>query len=249
MKCTEDEPVLKFTFNFYCNNDDVYRSKHLSFISRVIKLETKGWLIDILKEEGLATSIGAETESSFVEIATLLVIDIVLTEKGVKQLKDVCEIVFSFLSQLRSMTEEGELNFFIDEIEKMSQLQYQFREKLEGTDYVCDLSYYSLFLDEQEKLLKEASGIDVFESINREKIVETLSSMTWPLCLVILMNSRLMVKGDVETEPWYESSFKRSPKPELKLRKLDIQILKANPYLPESVDLIPAEVTSEKLYP
>ena len=94
--------------------------------------EGKGSLLSLLKRENLATGLsagGGESNNSFSSFE----VKIQLTPKGLRNYKKIIRNVFQYLSLLRK---SGLPHYVFEEVKRMSELDYKFAEKTEGTSLV-----------------------------------------------------------------------------------------------------------------
>ncbi len=109
-----------------------YKSQPLGMLGFLLGHEGKGSLLSLLKRENLATGLsagGGESNNSFSSFE----VKIQLTPKGLRNYKKIIRNVFQYLSLLRK---SGLPHYVYEEVKRMSELDYRFAEKPEGTSLV-----------------------------------------------------------------------------------------------------------------
>ena len=109
-----------------------YKSQPLGMLGFLLGHEGKGSLLSLLKKQNLATGLsagGGESNNSFSSFE----VKIQLTPKGLRNYKKVIQNVFQYLSLLRK---SGLPHYVFDEVKRMSELDFKFAEKPEGTSLV-----------------------------------------------------------------------------------------------------------------
>lgn len=91
--------------------------------------EGEGSLLSLLKAKGLATGLSAGAASN--SYGGVMEVNVLLTEKGVRQYEEILHEVFGYLNLLRR---EGYKRFVFDELKTMGDLNYVFREFEDGAD-------------------------------------------------------------------------------------------------------------------
>ena len=173
-----------------------YKSKPLSLLGFLIGHEGKGSLLSLLKEEGLATGLsagGGERKRDYASFE----ITVQLTEKGEKHLRTVITRSFEYLQLLRRTPLPS---FVYEENRRMTELDYQFVEKAEGTDLVNTfavlLQFYPMRTLERDPYLITKFNKRLYDSM--------LFRLTPDNLLAILASRN--VKTD-ETEPYYGTEY------------------------------------------
>ena len=173
-----------------------YKSKPLSLLGFLIGHEGKGSLLSLLKEEGLATGLsagGGERKRDYASFE----ITVQLTEKGEKNLRTVITRSFEYLQLLRRTPLPS---FVYEENRRMTELDYQFVEKAEGTDLVNTfavlLQFYPMRTLERDPYLITKFNKRLYDSM--------LFRLTPDNLLAILASRN--VKTD-ETEPYYGTEY------------------------------------------
>ena len=173
-----------------------YKSKPLSLLGFLIGHEGKGSLLSLLKEEGLATGLsagGGERKRDYASFE----ITVQLTEKGEKNLRTVITRSFEYLQLLRRTPLPS---FVYEENRRMTELDYQFVEKVEGTDLVNTfavlLQFYPMRTLERDPYLITKFNKRLYDSM--------LFRLTPDNLLAILASRNVKTN---ETEPYYGTEY------------------------------------------
>ena len=173
-----------------------YKSKPLSLLGFLIGHEGKGSLLSLLKEEGLATGLsagGGERKRDYASFE----ITVQLTEKGEKHLRTVITRSFEYLQLLRRTPLPS---FVYEENRRMTELDYQFVEKAEGTDLVNTfavlLQFYPMRTLERDPYLITKFNKRLYDSM--------LFRLTPDNLLAILASRNVKTN---ETEPYYGTEY------------------------------------------
>lgn len=212
-------------------------SKPDSIICYLLGDEGKESLLAQLKREDLAEGI----QSGSVQLGAenkILLVDINLTNHGVKELYTVIERVFQALA---SYKKTGIPPYFIEEMQKIEKLNYQYQPRE----------------DIFENMMKQASwlaneDIDTYPERTRliarpdsASVEELLNELIPKNCYMDLVAPESIsgVKGD-RKEPWLGVSYAVRPIPEEVLKKWEdalphpgIHVPASNPYIPFDLSL------------
>ena len=105
------------------------------YASHLIGHEGPGSLLSYLKRQGWANSMGAGSEAELSDFETFQVV-VDLTSKGLANLDNVVEAVFSYIRMLR---EEEIPKYTFDEVLNLSEIEWRFLIKGEKSNYVQSL--------------------------------------------------------------------------------------------------------------
>lgn len=211
-----------------------YKSQPLGMLGFLLGHEAKGSLLSLLKKENLATGLsagGGYSNKSFSSFEVKLQ----LTAKGLRNYSKVIERVFQYLHLLRKT---GLPHFVFDEVKRMSDVDYRFAEKTEGTSLVNVLStlmmYYPL-----RKLEVAPYKITEF----KPKIFDSMLYSLTPDNMLAILAAREVKTTDKEEFYGVEYALSAShPNWIKKWRNPKVNsVLKlpaANPFLPENLDVL-----------
>ncbi len=131
MKTLDNEPTLIMEFPTI-KLFDYADSKPDEILSAVIGDESKGSLLSLLKDTGLATSLAASSYTPDKNINAMM-ITIGLTEDGVRQHRDIMEAVFSYIDMLKR---NGIREYTFRQEQQMGAIHHRWSPPSEGADYV-----------------------------------------------------------------------------------------------------------------
>jgi len=131
IKTIKDLRLLKFVFPL-SKTLHYYKSRPLGMLGFLIGHEGYGSLLSLLKRKNLATGISAGVGISNKSFSSFDV-DIKLTKKGLMNYTQVIDHFFQYVSLLRKT---GLPRYIYEEVKLMSEIEYKFSEKLEGTSLV-----------------------------------------------------------------------------------------------------------------
>ena len=212
-----------------------YKSKPLSLLGFLIGHEGKGSLLSLLKAEGLATGLsagGGERKRDYASFE----ITVQLTEKGEKRLRTVITRTFQYLQLLRRTPPPP---FVYEENRRMTELDYQFAEKAEGTDLVNTfavlLQFYPMRTLERDPYLISKFNKRLYDSM--------LFRLTPDNLLAILASRNVKT---TETEPFYGAEYAYTEThanwvKQWKTAKLHpkLTLPAPNPFVPEDLSVKP----------
>lgn len=120
-----------------------YRSKPLDVVAYVLGHEGEGSLLSFLKQKNWVESLSASQALAY-NGGTLFMVNVDLTESGLRQHEAVVIALFQAIQRLR---QEGIPHYLVEEIKKVSRLEFDFREKEKPMSYVMgianNLHYYA----------------------------------------------------------------------------------------------------------
>lgn len=245
LKTNNNEPTLIMEFPTI-RLSDYSDSKPDEILSAVIGDESKGSLLSLLKEAGLATSLTASSYTPDKNI-NAMTITIGLTEDGVKQHRDIMEAVFSYLNMLKR---DGIKEYTFRQEQQMGAIHHRWSPPSEGSDYVYNQASAMLqygLRDFQDKPF-------LIGKYDPEAYKRVLETMTPDNLTVFVMAQNL----EVDTkDPVYESEYSYRLVGGDHYRRLaqpgefkGLHYPKPNPYIPDNLALVnpePGEVSTDGL--
>ncbi|GAA6021682.1 hypothetical protein JCM11491_001357 [Sporobolomyces phaffii] len=200
IKSVRDTRSLEFTFPFP-DESKWYSTKPGGFLSHLIGHEGKGSILSMLKEKGWANgmSAGAGNGANGFEFFK---ISIDLTKEGLDHYEEIAQIVFSYISLLRS-NPPGESTF--SEISALSQLAFQFKEASSPSNTTSMLSMTMSKPYPRRKLLSAPWLCTEWHPAQVDQLVELLTPEHCRLFVV----SQQEVGGRTygEREQWYGTEY------------------------------------------
>lgn len=192
-----DKMTISFAFDGKYYNSR--KNKSLNYLSHLIGHESKGSILHLLAEEGLATSLsagGEHTEDYF----TSFEINVNLTQKGLKEWHKVFAVVGAYIKMLR---EEGPQQWVYEECSKLGDLRFRFFKKREGSDMAVSLS--RKLVSDRDPLNVLKSGY-VFGDFDAEEIKEITANLDAEHVHIDLI-SKSFENEAKEEEPIYGTKF------------------------------------------
>ena len=211
-----------------------YKSQPLGMLGFLLGHEGQGSLLSLLKRKNLATGLSAGGGSSNKSFSSFDV-KIQLTPKGLRNYSKVIRNVFQYLRLLRKT---GLPRYIYEEVKLMSEIDYRFAEKPEGTSLVNVFStlmmYYPMRTVEIAPYIITEFKPRIFDSMLYSLIPENM------LAILAARNVKT-----TEKEEFYGVEYSltyRQPKWISKWRNLkinsELKLPEANPFLPESLEVL-----------
>ena len=178
------------------SNKAYWRSKPSHLITFLVGHEGKGSLLSLLKEQGYATGLSAWFEER--SYGGLFHFKLELTEKGLRFQDDVIETFFSYIKLLQSQKLPSHI---FDEIKKMADTEFVFKEHMEGTSVAA---YYASKLQNFSGLELEEKT-ELFHEYNNDHFQKFLSYIK-PSNLISLISTNKAKTN--KTEKYYGAPYK-----------------------------------------
>ena len=248
--------TLEFRFRLKEFSGDIY-SKSGDYVSWLIGHESKGSILNLLIQEGLALELssGFSTTEDYVSSLDCVV---KLTEKGATEegIRQVASAVGSYINMLKK---EGVQEWIHDEIKAINNLKYQYQDTSTGLNKCVSLcSNYHKYLEPENVLY---NGYER-RTFNKELTKEIIDSLTLENVHILYFNHEFDA-ATFSTDPFYKTkylvgdvpadiatSFKSGDLSWSKLKDL-IHLPEKNTFIPRHFDLkaLPAEAkkTPEKV--
>lgn len=164
-----------------------YKSRPQEFLSHLIGHESEGSILMIAKERGWATSLMAGSGNDGYEANTACTqfpVHLTLTQKGMREWKQVVALVFEYIALLLAVGPRREV---FDELSSLAEVDYRFLEESDPEEIVQELSSNMLHYRQmaREDLL---TGPYLLREWKPEQIENVLSYLT-PENLRVDLNS------------------------------------------------------------
>ena len=211
-----------------------YKSQPLGMLGFLVGHEGQGSLLSLLKRENLATALSAGGGASNKSFSSFN-INIQLTPIGLRNYSKVIRNVFQYLRLLRNT---GLPRYVYDEVKLMSEIDYSFAEKLEGTSLVN--VFTTLMMYYPMRTLEVAPYI-ITEF--KPRIFDSLLYNLTPQNMLAILAARKVKTSKKEEFYGVEYSLSYSqPKWMNKWRdsKMNsaLRLPESNPFLPESLEVM-----------
>lgn len=201
---------------------------------------TENSLLEQLKREKIAEGISASTDR-FSKDCLLFNIDISLTEAGTKQIDTVIQRTFQAINRLK---ETGVPRYIFDESRRMSKIGYEYQSRSDAYSFVSEEVAALLY----EKLETFPLKSTVPQRYDAKLIRSMLDTLTPESCVfIVYADPKLTGVLPNAQEKWMNASYAIKDIPSSNLTAWasanphsHIDVPSANPYLPESLALIPA---------
>ncbi len=201
---------------------------------------TENGLLEQLKREKIAEGISTSTDR-FSKDCLLFNIDISLTEAGTKQIDTVIQRTFQAINRLK---ETGIPRYIFDETHRMCKIGYEYQSRSDAYNFVSD-KVATMIYEKLETFPLKSSVPQRYDA----KLIRTVLDTLTPESCVFFVYADPKLTGVLPStqEKWMNASYAIKEIPSSNLTAWassnphsHIDIPSANPYLPESLALIPA---------
>jgi insulysin len=181
------------------------QSKPLDYISYLLKYRKKGALFNHLKIKKYATQMDVSMLASYKSFSQFA-INIVLTDEGLRNFKEVLSATFAYIDLIRSM--EPDANIY-EEIHNITKIDFKYLEKNEKYGENLAIMAGNMFDYDYKEVMY---GDYIHVGFNATTIDQYLKTLTLENC-IILIGSQIMPESDlfnstaIKTEPWYSSKY------------------------------------------
>ena len=213
-----------------------YKSNPMNYAAHFIGDEGQGSLHHLLQEKGWITSLSAGGQS-LDDVQAVFNVSINLTESGVTHVDEITQYLFAYIDLLRN---HGIEKWRFDELQRKSELDFRFQEKIPVSSYAMRLSSKLLHYPATDVL----RGGKVLEEWKPELVKELLAQLRPDNMTLTLVDPKLKT---TKVEPYYQVAYDITPiktdwlKAWKNVEKLAaLSLPKPNPFMPEKVALKPS---------
>ena len=207
-----------------------YKSCPGSYLGHLIGHEGPGSLLSQLKSRGwVNTLVGGQKSGS--KGFGFFVVNVDLTEEGIKHVDDIVMLVFQYLAMLK---EHGPQEWVFNECKDLNAMQFRFKDKERPQSYVCSLAGHLHDYPSEEVL---TAGYLLTEW-RPEAITEVLDHLT-PASVRVAVVAQQYSERCQSTEPWYGAKYSCEAIPEDKIKAWDSCGVHEKLRLPDKNDFIP----------
>lgn len=175
---------------------------------------------------------------------------VTLTEKGIKNYKDVISYCFAAIANLKA---KGVPDYIFDEIQKMDMISYQYQDRKEPFEYVASMARMML----SEKLETFPMRSLIIQKHKPEDIQEFLGAMTPEKCHYTLIADPIFSGVTPSlTEKWTGAHYAMQPLPAKLVKSwaeiapiAEIDLPEPNPFIPENMSLLHASTSKVLVAP
>jgi insulysin len=218
-------------------SDDPTQSADL--IAYALKRGQKHNLYEKLKEEQLIDSLSIDVESLGGMQHRIFEISLELTEKGTKQIDQICGRIFQAISLIQST---GIPNYLFQERNHLAQLNYQYQSRQEAFAYVMKLAL--TLPDEPLETYPKQQLLG--SEYSPEKIAEAASYLTPERSILFFLGSpQLTGVNPDRTEKWLGAQYAVRPIPAEWINgwaasssSSSIRLPEPNPFVPAQLQLV-----------
>ena len=237
----KDKLIFRWYFPF-CSN---YKVNPFSFFTSLLGHEGPNTLTACLKRDNLITDLVSSSENN-ANIFTVVELNINLTKKGFDNYKEVIKIVLKYLNIIK---EKKICKRYFDELKKINQIQFDFREKEKPIDFVEKYVERLMLYDPEDVF----TGGCLFKEYNEELIRKYLDMFTYDNLDIAFVSKSLENECNL-TEKWYGTKY---TKEKIKINKEEIDSYQSdhildyppeNKFYPNNVDIFPVPENNNK-YP
>ena len=225
-----------------------YRANPGKYISHLFGHEGKNSLLSLLIDEGLALELSAGN-SDEINSFSKITISIKLTKQGLSNPLLVLEYVFAYLKMLK-LKGTQDFEYVFEEIKKVNELKFLFKEKERAENYVVGLSA-SLQKYPVQDILKLNYFMEKFQP---DLIKQFLDNLKLENMRVYLISLSIASELNME-EPIYKTKYSlvkfdkeiiekfNNPQVNPKISKKKLELPVANIFLPQNLEIRTNEAT------
>lgn len=218
-------------------------SRSATLICYALSNGTENGLSEELKREKLAEDVSVSIDHWSNESA-LFSIDISLLDAGVKQLNTVIERTFQAIHRIK---ESGVPRYIFDEMQKMATIRYEYQSRSDAFAFTMNEAAAMIV----EPLETYPQRLTIGQTYDPELVRKTVEELTPSTCVfIVLADPKLTGVAPTIQEKWMNASYAIKEISENTLTAWEeaplhanIDIPSANPYLPESLELIGSSTT------
>ncbi|XP_054271707.1 nardilysin [Macrosteles quadrilineatus] len=182
----------------------MYRTKPLNYLSWVIGHEGKGSLISFLREKMWGFDITVSSGGDGTEentLYTLFTISLVLSEEGIKHIKEILSVVFEYLKMFQ---QEGPQERLFKEMQLIAETSFRFAEEISSAENVEQLAENMHFYESRDYI----TGMELFYEYNAVAIRSFLNDLR-PNNVNIMISSKIAASNEIldKEEKWYGTKY------------------------------------------
>lgn len=193
--------TLKLVFNLPEYSSQKY-NKSGNYLSHLIGHESKGSILDLLSEEGLATGLSCGfdlTEDYYSDLS----VSIKLTKEGgtPEGVKKVISTVGAYINML---IKEGPQQWVYDEIQTQANLNFKYQDTTGGVGKCIDVANSCLECDDTEEVLKYNY---IYRNFDPEAIKEISALLNPEHVLALFISEDLTPTEEFKTDSIYKTRY------------------------------------------
>ncbi|KAH0368926.1 putative metalloprotease, partial [Aureobasidium melanogenum] len=197
----------------YADEEDLWESQPAKYLSHLIGHEGPGSILAYIKAKGWANGLGAGP-MNICPGTSHFSISIRLTEDGLKNYQEVVKAVFQYLAMVK---EHPPQEWIVDEMAKLAEVDFRFRQKIPASRTVSALSGVMQKSFPRDKLLSAQSLIWKFDSDAIQRGIDYLRPDNFRITLV----SQEYPGNWDQKEQWYGTEYKYEKMPAAFVKELE----------------------------
>lgn len=186
---------------------NLYQEKSTSYVADLLGEESSGSLLDFLKKEGLATSLGAGIYQN--QAYSMLSISIGLTERAKDEIDQIINYFFQYVAHIKKI---GPQKWRFDQLKKIGKINFESTPKEDPGNYVLSIATRLHRYPADQVLV----GPYYYYDYNPKLIDEILAKTTPSNMFATYAASEVV---GASTEKWYGTSYNLEKYPLPKLAK------------------------------
>ncbi len=220
-----------------------------AMLSYILNSGSKNSLLNVLKKDHLATAIKA-SEESLGRTNKLFTIDVELSDQGIDQVNTVITHCFEALARLKKT---GVPRYVYDEVQKISQLKYQYQSRTDAFDFVLKTAHQ--LVDEDLATFPRKTLIP--SKFDPELISNYIGDLSAENCVffVIADPSKTHI-APTKAEKWMQAEYAVVALPQKQLLAWNdsyvnpkIGLPPPNPFIPKNLTLVNATPSDATVIP
>jgi len=187
----------------------LYKVKPLHYMAWILGHEGKGSLVSFLRKKvwGLSLTAGNAGDGfEYNSTYSMFPLTITLTKEGYNNIDKVVQAVFSYLDMMK---EQGPSERIYNEIKKIEDLDFAFREEKQPSENVENLCENMQFYPPERYL----DGDDLLFNYDPAVINEYTTALTRKKVNIFLRSKEILAEQLDQTENWFGTPFSSSPIP------------------------------------
>ncbi len=218
-----------------------YRYKPSSVISQLLGDEGEGSVLSYLKSKGWATSLSAGLGFGTLDVS-FFGIEMSLTREGLNHTDEIVRTIFQYMELIKA---EKSLDKYFNEMKKMAEIGFRFKEKEDPIDYARYLAAN----------MQEVPGNDavasrwLYEKFRPDLVKELLNYLRVDNLQIVMVNPGVITNIK---ERWYGAEYAVKPVSKTRQKKWTapgvnkkLKLPAPNPFIPDNVELKKIEVTEK----
>lgn len=201
----KDKKVVSIFFPIPSTQTE-YKKKPAEFLAHLLGHESKGSVLEALKQEGLANGLGAYEYRSTTCFA-IFSVSIDLTDEGVARADEVVAAVFAYIGMLNKVgLDKPEQDWIGQELKEVYDMTFRFRSKSNPFYYVAEVAN-NMHSRPVEHVL--SGSCRVFDT-DSSQAVALLKYLTPDNAIVLLRDKSIAGSTDRKC-PWYGTDYSEGP--------------------------------------